>query len=165
VIAVGKALVDSLLEVIMMNVVSALFNPTTSLLMRELHIPVLTWLYDKFFGEPLTILNVVTLVAATPVTILYKVATGHWLSKTLARMLSEDSLQRVREERRHRLIPQSHHPRQRDTDRRCSASERGRDGHCGPGCRQGLTIMNQGSECNIDIKEPVDEPEEPETGS
>ena len=28
-----------------------------------------------------------------------------------------------------------------------------------------LRLRNQGSECNVDIKEPVDEPEEPETGS
>ena len=28
-----------------------------------------------------------------------------------------------------------------------------------------LRLLNQGSECNVDIKEPVDEPEEPETGS
>lgn len=80
VIAVGKALVDGLMGMLA-KVVDALFNPNTGLLTRTLNIPVLSWLYQKVFGEPLTILNVVTLVAAIPVTLLYKVATGQWPSQ------------------------------------------------------------------------------------
>lgn len=80
VIAVGKALVDGLMGMLV-KVVDALFNQNTGLLTRTLNIPVLSWLYQKVFGEPLTILNVITLVAAIPVTLLYKVATGQWPSQ------------------------------------------------------------------------------------
>lgn len=66
------------------KVVDALFNPDTGLLTRTLNIPVLSWLYKKIVGEPLTILNVITLVAAIPVTLLYKVATGQWPSQTVS---------------------------------------------------------------------------------
>lgn len=77
IIAVGKALVEGLMGMLV-KVVDALFNPNTGLLTRTLNIPVLSWLYQKIFGEPLTILNVITLVAAIPVTLLYRVATGQW---------------------------------------------------------------------------------------
>jgi len=45
---------------------------------------VLSWLYQKLFGQPLTVLNVITLVAAIPVTVVWRVVEGEWPSQSLA---------------------------------------------------------------------------------
>jgi hypothetical protein len=53
-------------------------------LTTELDIPVLSWLYQRLFGEPLTILNALMLVVAIPVTILWRVIEGQWPSDSMA---------------------------------------------------------------------------------
>jgi len=54
----------------------------------ELYIPIISEIWDKLssvLGLPkITLIDVVTLVAAIPVAIVYKVVTGHWLSQDIA---------------------------------------------------------------------------------
>jgi hypothetical protein len=50
------------------------------LLNTPIQIPFLSWLYQLIFKEPLTILNAITLVAAIPITIIYRVVEGHYPS-------------------------------------------------------------------------------------
>jgi hypothetical protein len=54
-----------------------------SVLSTPIQIPVLTWLYETVFGEPLTFLNAATLVAAIPVTIIFRVVEGQYPSQAL----------------------------------------------------------------------------------
>jgi hypothetical protein len=82
VLAVANAFIDGLLAVFA-DLLTFLFDPSSGLLTRTINIPVLSWLYKKLFGEDLTILNLIMLVAAIPVTIVYRVLTGHYPSKDL----------------------------------------------------------------------------------
>ncbi len=88
-LAVSNAFVDGLLGTIG-NLIQTLFapdsngNPTDGgILSMPLEIPVLSWLYQLLFGEPLTLLNALTLVIAIPVTILWRVVEGQWPSDSL----------------------------------------------------------------------------------
>ena len=74
-VAVTHALTDGLIQAI-----QALINTALSLMNTPVDIPVLSWLYQTVFGEPLTILNAMTLVAAIPVTVIYRVVEGHYPS-------------------------------------------------------------------------------------
>jgi hypothetical protein len=81
-IAVAKAFLLALLELIV-SLISLLLDTQHGLLTQPLDIPVLSWLYQLVFGEPLTLLNVVTLVAAIPVTILWRIVEGQWPRESL----------------------------------------------------------------------------------
>lgn len=83
-LALGQALVDGLLDALP-SVLDALFGPQ-GLLTAQLNIPVLSWLYDKLFGEPLTFTNVVFLVTAIPVTLIYRIGYGMWPSSDPSQM-------------------------------------------------------------------------------
>ncbi|CAN5700883.1 hypothetical protein BH10ACI4_BH10ACI4_31060 [soil metagenome] len=54
---------------------------TESVFGYAIEIPVLTWLYKTLFNEDLTLLNLVTLVAAIPVTIIFRVVEGQYPSQ------------------------------------------------------------------------------------
>lgn len=58
-----------------LDVFAQLVQGTIDVLTAKLDIPVLSWLYHELTGEDLSFLDVVCLVAAIPVTIVYKVAT------------------------------------------------------------------------------------------
>ena len=75
-VAVSQALVDGLI-----GTIEALVTTVKGLLNTPLNIPFISWLYHWLFGEQLTILNAVSLVAAIPVTIVYRVVEGHYPSK------------------------------------------------------------------------------------
>lgn len=75
-VAVTQALVDGLI-----GAVQALINTVVGLLNTPVDIPFLSWLYRLLFDEPLTILNAASLVAAIPVTIIYRVVEGHYPSQ------------------------------------------------------------------------------------
>jgi hypothetical protein len=75
-LAIGQALVDGLLDALP-SVLQDLFG-AGGLLVAPLDIPVLSWLYQTLFGAPLSFVDVVVLVAAIPVTIVYRVAFGVW---------------------------------------------------------------------------------------
>jgi hypothetical protein len=75
-VAVTKALVDGLI-----GAIEALINTVQQLLNTPINIPFISWLYHSLFGEQLTILNAVSLVAAIPVTIIYRVVEGHYPSQ------------------------------------------------------------------------------------
>ena len=75
-VAVTQALVDGLI-----GAIQALVNAVIGLLNTPVNIPFISWLYQKIVGEPLTILNAVSLVAAIPVTIIYRVVEGRYPSK------------------------------------------------------------------------------------
>ena len=76
VMAIGDALVGGIL-----SVAQAAIDGIMAFLNYELEIPVITWLYEKLFGEKLTFLNLATLVAAIPVTILFRVIEGQYPSQ------------------------------------------------------------------------------------
>jgi hypothetical protein len=82
-LAVSNAFLDGFLD-LLDSLISTLFDPSTGWLTRPLDIPVLSWLYQKLFGQPLTVLNVITLVAAIPVTVVWRVVEGEWPSQSLA---------------------------------------------------------------------------------
>ncbi|UBF30749.1 hypothetical protein K9N68_39830 (plasmid) [Kovacikia minuta CCNUW1] len=73
---VAQAFVDGFMEIIN-DVIDTVMSAITS----EIDIPVLSWLYHEITGEHLTILNLVTLVAAIPVTIIYRVVEGEYPSQ------------------------------------------------------------------------------------
>ena len=75
-VAVTQALVDGLI-----GAIQALVNTVMGLLNTPVNIPFISWLYQKIVGEPLTILNAVSLVAAIPVTVIYRVVEGRYPSK------------------------------------------------------------------------------------
>ena len=77
-LAVTNAFVDGFLALI-----DDVIGIVMSVLTTEIQIPVLTWLYEKVFGEKLTFLNVATLVAAIPVTLIFRVAEGQYPSAAL----------------------------------------------------------------------------------
>ena len=81
-LAVTNAFLDGLFGKIT-DLVQAMFDPNSGLLTETLDIPVLSWLYQLLFGEPLTILNAVTLITAIPVTILWRVVEGQWPAQSL----------------------------------------------------------------------------------
>jgi len=74
-LAVTNAFVDGLLAVI-----DDAITTVMSVLNTEIQIPFITWLYEKLFGEPLTFLNLATLVAAIPLTIICRVVEGQYPS-------------------------------------------------------------------------------------
>jgi hypothetical protein len=66
------------------DLIDFLTDPKTGLLTQTLDIPVLSWLWNLLFpDEPLTFLNAITLVAAIPVTMLYRVIVGRYPSADL----------------------------------------------------------------------------------
>lgn len=75
-LTVGQALVDGLLDALP-SVLNLLFG-AQGLLTTQLNIPVLSWLYEKLFGEPLTFTNVVLLITSIPVTLIYRIGYGVW---------------------------------------------------------------------------------------
>jgi hypothetical protein len=75
-VAVTQALVDGLI-----GAIQALVNTVMGLLNTPVNIPFISWLYESIFGEPLTILNAVSLVAAIPVTMIYRVVQGRYPSQ------------------------------------------------------------------------------------
>jgi hypothetical protein len=81
-LAVANAFLDGFLD-LLAALVPLLLDPVTGLLTAPLDIPVLSWLYQQLFGEPLSLLNVVTLVAAIPVTILWRIVEGQWPRESL----------------------------------------------------------------------------------
>ncbi|MFN8464724.1 MAG: hypothetical protein U0X20_04200 [Caldilineaceae bacterium] len=82
-IAVAKAFLDGLLA-LAADMVAFLFDPTTGLLTRPLGIPVLSDLYRLLFGSELTFLDLIILVAAIPVTFLYRIIEGAWPSQQVS---------------------------------------------------------------------------------
>ncbi len=65
---------DNVLETVL-DVFARVVQGTVDVLKAKLDIPVLSWLYHELTGEDLSFLDVVCLVAAIPVTIVYKAAT------------------------------------------------------------------------------------------
>jgi hypothetical protein len=65
----------------LIGAIEALVNTVMGLLNTPVNIPFISWLYMSIFGEPLTILNAISLLAAIPVTIIYRVVEGHYPSQ------------------------------------------------------------------------------------
>ena len=80
----ANAFVDGMLGLID-DLVALLFDAQSGLLTRELDIPVLSWLYRALFGEPLTVLDVLMLVVAIPVTVIWRIVEGQWPSQSSGR--------------------------------------------------------------------------------
>ncbi|MGE0274453.1 MAG: hypothetical protein AB7G68_07895 [Nitrospiraceae bacterium] len=79
---VANDFIDGMLKNIV-AVIDLLFNETTGFITAPIDFPIISWLYKTLFGEPLTILNLCTLVAAIPATMIYKVSTGRYPSRDL----------------------------------------------------------------------------------
>jgi hypothetical protein len=75
-ITLSQALVSGLFSVL-----SALVSVATDLLNAPINIPFFSWLYKTLFGEDLTLINLITLVAAIPVTLIYRIAAGRYPSE------------------------------------------------------------------------------------
>jgi len=75
-LAISKAFFDGLFALI-----EGLISAVSAVLNYALDIPVLSWLFGWLTGgEKLTLLNLITLVGAIPVTMLYRIVTGTWPS-------------------------------------------------------------------------------------
>ena len=79
-LAVGKAFLDGFLAVAG-DMVSFLLDPQQGILVQPLDIPILGDLYQWLFGSQLTFLDLLVLVASIPVTFLYRIIEGKWLSE------------------------------------------------------------------------------------
>lgn len=75
-LVVANAFVDLLL-----NAIGDIISTTQSFLNTPIEIPFISWLYQTVFGEPLTFLNALCLVAAIPITVLYRVIEGRYPSQ------------------------------------------------------------------------------------
>ena len=85
-LAVANGLVDGLFGVID-DVFTLMFGTTGAggqpgFLTTTLPIPVLSWLYQLLFNQPLTLLNALTLVISIPVTIMWRIIEGQWPADT-----------------------------------------------------------------------------------
>jgi hypothetical protein len=78
-LAVSNALVDGILAI-----AATLIEFIVTTINAPLDIPVLSWLYRQLFNEQLTWLNMATLVAAIPVTAIYRAAVGRYPSQDLS---------------------------------------------------------------------------------
>ena len=74
-IAIAGALIDGLF-----GIINGIIQLATSVLNSPIEIPFISWLYKLLFNEDLTILNAVTLVAAIPATIVFRVVEGQYPS-------------------------------------------------------------------------------------
>ncbi|MBV9600128.1 MAG: hypothetical protein JOZ87_25170, partial [Chloroflexi bacterium] len=81
-LAVGQAFMDGLFGQIS-QLVSLLFDANSGLFNLELDIPVLSWLYQKLFNQPLTILNALLLVISIPVTLIWRIVEGQWPAQSV----------------------------------------------------------------------------------
>lgn len=75
-LAVVGAFFDGFLAVI-----KDAINAVLSVLTTTIDIPFISWLYKTLFGEPLTFLNLATLVVAIPITVLCRVVEGKYPSQ------------------------------------------------------------------------------------
>jgi hypothetical protein len=80
--AVTNALLDAILGALG-GAITALFDPHDGLLTQPLDIPVLSWLFQTLVGEDLSIVNLITLLGAIPVTLLWRLVKGEWPSQSL----------------------------------------------------------------------------------
>lgn len=73
-LVIAQAFLDCLFDIL-----EALMSTIKGWLDYPIDIPVLTWLFGWLTGgEPLTLLNLITLIVAIPVTMLYRVVEGEW---------------------------------------------------------------------------------------
>ena len=80
--AVANAFLDGFIDLIA-DLLKRLFDEHDGLLTQAIDIPVLSWLYKQLFGEPLSVLDAVMLVAAIPVTVVWRLVKGEWPSQSL----------------------------------------------------------------------------------
>jgi hypothetical protein len=85
-LAVSNALVDGILAI-----AATLIDFIVATINAPLDIPVISWLYRQLFNEQLTWLNLATLVAAIPVTAIYRAAVGRYPSQDLGVARSDAS--------------------------------------------------------------------------
>ena len=78
-LVVANAFVDLLL-----NAIGDIIASVKTFLNTPIDIPFISWLYQTIFGEPLTLLNAICLVAAIPITVLYRVIEGRYPSQDFA---------------------------------------------------------------------------------
>lgn len=75
-VALTQRLADGLI-----GVIASLIQVMTDLLNAPIDIPFFSWLFKLLFNEDLTLLNLITLVVAIPVTFMYRVSTGRYPSQ------------------------------------------------------------------------------------
>ena len=80
--AVANAFLDGFIDLIA-DLLKRLFDEHDGLLTQAIDIPVVSWLYQHLFGEPLSVLDAVMLVAAIPVTVVWRLVKGEWPSQSL----------------------------------------------------------------------------------
>ena len=75
---IGDTILQSAENVVvtLLDVFAKLVEGVMDILTAKLDIPVLSWLYKELTGEDLSFLDVLCLIAAIPVTLIYKVAAG-----------------------------------------------------------------------------------------
>ncbi len=72
-LAISKAIFDGVFNALD-DIIDAIWDAIDD----PIDFPVISWLYQLLFGEPLTLLNLATLVVAIPVTVIYRVVTGEY---------------------------------------------------------------------------------------
>ena len=72
----------------MLGIIDTLFDAVWNFLNAPIDIPVISWLYQTLFKAPLTILDALLLVAAIPVTVLYRVVRGQYPSQAVTQALA-----------------------------------------------------------------------------
>jgi hypothetical protein len=82
-LAIGEAFFEGLLAVAG-DLVAFLLDPQQGILVKPLNIPIISDLYSALFDSQLTFLDLIVLVASIPVTFLYRIVEGEWLSEQVA---------------------------------------------------------------------------------
>jgi hypothetical protein len=72
-LAISQAIFDGVF-----NALDDIIDAIWAAIDDPIEIPVISWLYQLLFGEPLTLLNLATLVVAIPVTVIYRVVANEY---------------------------------------------------------------------------------------
>ena len=89
-LAIGKAFLEGFLA-LAGDLVTFLLDPQQGILVQPLDIPILSDLYKLLFGSQLTFLDLIVLVASIPVTFLYRIVEGQWLSEQVSGQAAGES--------------------------------------------------------------------------
>jgi hypothetical protein len=72
-LAISQAVVDGVFDAL-----SDIIDAIWAAIDNPINFPFISWLYQLLFQEPLTLLNLATLVAAIPITVIYRVVAGEY---------------------------------------------------------------------------------------
>jgi len=75
---------------LMFDLFTTLSKGALDVLTHEIHIPIISWLYKKISSDPMTVLDVLCLIAAIPITLISKIVSEIKLGKGITPFSKDD---------------------------------------------------------------------------